>query len=154
MTIDLNPRNIKNEKIKLWKHQLKFINPHKKYADPNIPSRIQDWFDLFRKSISEKQNITLNLTNRGVAKTAEIINSDNISPEDLRAIKIAEGTKKVLAIEYNEGIKEERERNEKIIKELELKNYILELSYKNKKDIDDISNITGKNKIYIKKIIE
>ena len=113
MSIDFNPLNIKDEIIKLCGHKIVFINPNKKYDNSNITRNIQDWINLFRNSMQEdEQDIILNLNNKGISKVTEIINYKNISPEKLTEIKIAEGTKAVLALEYDAGRKEGRKQRQ------------------------------------------
>ena len=103
MIIDFNPRNLKDKRIEIWKHRLLFLNPHIKYQDPDTPKNYRDWLNLFRVSIDEKTSITLNLENKGIAKTVELIEYDKLSPETMAKMKIAEQRKAMIAIVENES---------------------------------------------------
>ncbi len=120
MVIDFNPRNIKGELIKLNNHQLKFINTSKKYNNNELPQNIQDWIDLFQKTIYKRnQSIKLNFNNKAIKKIIEIIDDQNIDAKTLTEIKQVAGKKEVLLLEYKAGIEEEKERSKKIIKKAE-----------------------------------
>jgi len=106
MAIDFDPRNPKDERIKLWNHQLLFLNPNPKYRSEDTPKNYQDWLDLFGKSINEDINITLNVNNIGIAKTLELIEYDKLDPRAMEEMKITESKKAMLSIVENEGIKE------------------------------------------------
>jgi len=87
MTMDFNPRNLKGEFIKLYEHNLVFLNPSKKYQNPDTPKNYQDWLDLLYASMKEPVNYKLNLNNKGVAKAIELINYDKLDGEFLRKMK-------------------------------------------------------------------
>jgi len=103
MAIDFDPRNPKDERIKLWNHQLLFLNPNPKYRSADTPKNYQDWLDLFGKSINEDINITLNVNNIGIAKTLELIEYDKLDPRAMEEMKITESKKAMLSIIENEG---------------------------------------------------
>jgi hypothetical protein len=103
MTIDFDPRNPKDERIKLWRHQLLFLNPNPKYRNEETPHNYQDWLDLFSKSIDEDINIVLNIKNAGIAKTIQLIEFETLDPTTLYEMKISEGKKAMISIIENEG---------------------------------------------------
>jgi len=113
MTLDFDPRNFKDERIKLWKHKLLFLNPNPKYFDEEIPKNYQDWLNLFRASIEKNISIVLNLNNKGIAKATKIAEFDNLDPTTLKEMKISESKKAMLSLEKNES-KEEGKQEEKI----------------------------------------
>jgi predicted transposase/invertase (TIGR01784 family) len=106
MSIDFDPRNPKDERIKIWQHQLLFLNPNPKYKNDDTPRNYQDWLDLFSKSIDEEINITLNVKNIGIAKTIQLIEYETLDPKILAEMKITESKKAMLSIIENEGIEE------------------------------------------------
>jgi len=108
MSIDFDPRNPKDERIKLWSHQLLFLNPNPKYRNPETPKNYQDWLDLFSKSINDDVNITLNVNNKGIAKTLELIEFDKLDPRAMEEMKISESRKAMLSIIAKEGMFEEK----------------------------------------------
>ena len=165
--IDFNPRNIKGELIKLNEHQLKFINTNRKYKNEALPSNIQDWIDLFQKTIyKNNKSIKLNLTNKAIKRVTEIIDVKNIDAKTLTRIKQAEGTKEVLVLEYKagkqegieegieKGIEKEKKRSEKIIQKAELKSKIISLKFIDNKTINEISEITNSEISYITNILK
>ncbi len=105
MSIDFDPRNLKDERIHLFDHKLLFLNPHIKYQNPDTPKNYKDWLDLFRVSIDKKINLTLNLNNKGIAKTVKIIEYNNLDAETITKMKVAEQRKAMLSIIEEEGKK-------------------------------------------------
>jgi predicted transposase/invertase (TIGR01784 family) len=103
MSIDFDPRNPKDERVKIWEHQLLFLNPNPKYKNDETPRNYQDWLDLFSKSIDEDINITLNVNNIGIAKTIQLIEYERLDPKILAEMKITESKKAMLSIIENEG---------------------------------------------------
>jgi predicted transposase/invertase (TIGR01784 family) len=89
--------------VKIWEHQLLFLNPNPKYKNDETPRNYQDWLDLFSKSIDEDINITLNVKNIGIAKTIQLIEYETLDPKILNEMKITESKKAMLSIIENEG---------------------------------------------------
>jgi len=98
MQIDFDPRNLKDERIKIWNHTLLFLNPNPKYRDPEIPQNYQDWLNLFSASIDKNINIVLNFNNKGIAKASKIIQYENLDPRILEEMKISEEKKAMVSI--------------------------------------------------------
>ena len=104
LLVDFNPRNLKNEIIDLWGHNLVFLNPHPKYQNNTTPKNYQDWLDLFALSIDKKQvSMKINLNNKGIAKAAELIEYEKLDPTTLNQMKIDSSRKAMLKIVENEG---------------------------------------------------
>ena len=127
MSIDFDPRNLKDQRISLWKHQLLFLNPNPLYMADDIPSNYQDWLDLFRVSIDQNINIILNLNNKGIAKASGLIEYENLDPKTSYEMKISEEKKAMISILENEKASEiairmikANEPIEKIVKYTEL----------------------------------
>ncbi|MCX6278184.1 MAG: hypothetical protein NT004_08810 [Bacteroidetes bacterium] len=104
MSIDFDPRNPKDERIKIWKHQLLFLNPNPKYKSDDTPKNYRDWLDLFSKSIDNDINIVLNVKNSGIAKTIQLIEYEALDPKTIAEMKISESKKAMISIIENEGI--------------------------------------------------
>ena len=143
MSLDFNLRNFDNEEIKLWGHNLKFLNPHPKYENSNTEPAYKDWLDLMRQSVQRKVSYTLNLNNPGISKAVDLIDYEHITSEELEKAKRKEGRKimrKILENQFKDKLKEkERElsRKEQLIQQknqvlkerdqaLEEKNQVLE----------------------------
>ena len=103
MTIDFNPRDLDDKIVKLWNHKLIFFNPHKDYHREDTPIKYLDWLNLFRLSIENSINITLNLNNRGIEKAAELAQMDNLNPRQRYETMIAESKKVMTAINEKIG---------------------------------------------------
>jgi predicted transposase/invertase (TIGR01784 family) len=108
MSIDFDPRNPKDERIKIWRHQLLFLNPNPKYKNEETPQNYQDWLDLFSKSIDQDINIILNIKNAGIAKTIQLIEYESLDPKTINEMKISEGKKAMISLLENEGINQEK----------------------------------------------
>ena len=101
MTLDFDLKNLKGNIIKIWGHRLVFLNPHPKYKDPSTPKNYEDWLELIRQSVQQKETYTINLNNKGIAKVVEIIDYERTTPEERRLIKITEG-KRIMKIKERE----------------------------------------------------
>ena len=103
ITIDFDPRNLDDERIKLWRHKLLFLNPNPKYKKDSTPKNYQDWLDLFSASINQKIKIVLNLNNKGIAKASKLAEYDNLDPKTIAEMKIAEEKKAMISLIENES---------------------------------------------------
>ena len=108
MKLDFNLENLKGKKIKLWGHNIYFLNPHPLYKNTDTPARFQDWLDLFQSSIEEKVDYTLNLNNPGISGAIKLIDYDKISPQELQEAKIT-ASKKAMRVFLEEKTKRELE---------------------------------------------
>ncbi|MCX6276471.1 MAG: hypothetical protein NT004_00055, partial [Bacteroidetes bacterium] len=91
-------------RIKIWKHQLLFLNPNPKYKSDDTPKNYRDWLDLFSKSIDNDINIVLNVKNTGIAKTIQLIEYEALDPKTIAEMKISESKKAMISIIENEGM--------------------------------------------------
>jgi len=104
LLIDFNPRNLNDELIKLWEHNLVFLNPHPKYKNLDTPKNYQDWLDIFASSVDKKrESISINLNNKGIAKVVELIQLEKLDPATLDQMKIDNSRKAMIKIVENEG---------------------------------------------------
>ncbi len=90
MSIDFDPRNLKDERIHIFNHKLLFLNPHPKYINPDTPKNI-------------KMAISLNLMNKGIQKTVDLIEYEKLDAETVYNMKIAESKKAMISIVEKEG---------------------------------------------------
>jgi len=104
MTIDFNPRNVKNDTIEIWKHKLVFLNPNPDYKKEYNTKNFQDWLDLFYASMEEQSNFKLNLNNKGIAKTIEIIDIEKLDYKTIEEMKISDAKKSMITIIENENL--------------------------------------------------
>lgn len=131
LTLDFDLKNLKGEIIKIWGHNLVFLNAHKKYEDLNTPKNYKDWLDLIRQSVQGKGKYTLNLGNKGIAKVVDLIDYEKTTPAERRLIKITEGRRVMKAKERAKlhNVKKELEKSKEIIEQnnqaLEQKNQAL-----------------------------
>lgn len=121
MMIDFNPRNLKDEKIEIWGHNLVFLNPNPKYNRDGVPKEYEDWLNLIYSSFQKSPaNYKINLQNKGVAKAVSLIEYEKLDPDTLAEMKKAESrkaTEQMLKDESREeGRKEGRKVTIKVIK--------------------------------------
>ena len=98
LIMEFNPKNLKGEFIKLYEHNLVFLNPSEVYHNNETPKKYQDWLDLIYASMKEPTNYTLNLNNKGIAQAVKIIDYDLLDPETLQKMKEAELKKEMEAL--------------------------------------------------------
>ena len=96
----INPKNLKGVERKIFNHELIYLNPN--YKDPSTPQNYRDWLDLIYESIHNPENPQINTQNEGVKRVTEIINYENISPEEWEEAKIEASKRKVLKLEREE----------------------------------------------------
>lgn len=162
MTLDFDLENLNGEKIKIWEHNIVFLNPHPKYEKEDTPAKYKDWLDLFQNSINENVSFSLNIRNAGIAKVVELIDYERISPQELEEAKIAASKKAMLKLIEEKGIKEGKQEAEKIIQEktqqLEEKDQQLEENKKeleqNKKVVLELAKLLKENGVPIIRIQE
>jgi hypothetical protein len=98
----LNPKNLKGYEKNLFGHNLIFLNPN--YKDESTPENYRDWLDLIYESIHNPENPTINTKKEGIKRAAELVQFENISPEEWEESKIETGKRKVLTLKYDEGV--------------------------------------------------
>ena len=117
MVIDFNPRNLKDQKIEIWGHNLVFLNPNPKYNRDGVPKEYEDWLNLIYSSFQKSPaNYKINLQNKGIARAVSLIDYEKLDPDTLAEMKKAESrkvTEQLLKDESREeGRKEGREEKE------------------------------------------
>ncbi len=107
----LDPRNLQDEVANIYGHKLIFLNHH--YRNKNTPSNYLDWLNLFYQSIHQPENYHVNMENQGVRRAVQLIEYENLSPEQMHLMKVDTQRKIVLAFEREEGRKEGIEESKK-----------------------------------------
>ncbi|MDX2246526.1 MAG: PD-(D/E)XK nuclease family transposase [Bacteroidia bacterium] len=100
----LNPKNFKGIERKIFNHELIYLNPN--YKSSQTPKNYQDWLDLIYESIHSPENPKINLDHAGIKRATEIIQFENISPEEWEMAKIEVGKQKVIQLATEERILE------------------------------------------------
>jgi len=145
----VDPRNLQDKVIPIYGHKLIYLNHH--YKNRNTPSNYRDWLDLFYESINNREKYKLNLDHQGIKKAVELIDYDNLSPENRHLMKIEEQRKVVVKLDEDrakregreEGLKEGRD-EERVLMAKKCLNEGL--------SIELISKLTGLSKEEIEKI--
>jgi PD-(D/E)XK nuclease family transposase len=101
----LNPRNLKGTEKDIFGHNLIFLNPN--YKDESTPENYRDWLDLIYESIHHPENPSININKEGIKRAAELVQFENISPDEWEQSKIDVGKRKVLSITFEEGKQEQ-----------------------------------------------
>lgn len=96
----LNPENLHGIERKLFNHQLIYLNPN--YKSRETPENYRDWLDLIYDSIHNPDNPKINLKNKGVERAIQILNYDNMTPEEMEQAKIETGKQKVILLRVEE----------------------------------------------------
>jgi hypothetical protein len=96
----LNPKNLKGIERKIFNHELVYLNPNYKGID--TPQNYRDWLDLIYESIHSPENPKINFLNKGVKRATEIIQQENISPDEWEQAKIEASKRKVIKLEREE----------------------------------------------------
>jgi hypothetical protein len=128
LLMEMNPKNLKGEPRDLFGHQFVCLNPNHRIKD--TPARIMDWLDLIYKSIHQPNAQDLNVGNDGIKKAMELIDFENLTPEERAEAKNKEAGKIVLNIERAAG---KQERNIEIAKKAIKKGF----------DNETITDLTG-----------
>ena len=106
LVTNLNPRSLGGEEVKMYNHCLTFLNPYHK--EETTPPAVRDWLDLIYQSIHAPERPTVNINNPLIQKAVNMINVDNLTPEELTARKQKESrrvmAKKIEQIGINKGI--------------------------------------------------
>ena len=98
---NLNPKNLKGIERKIFNHELIYLNPN--YKGEETPQNYRDWLDLIYESIHHPDNPDINIENEGIKRATELMNYENISPEEWEESKIEVGKRKVLTLEREQG---------------------------------------------------
>lgn len=97
----LNPKNLKDFERDIYGHQLIFLNPN--YRTNETPPDIKDWLDLIYESIHNPENPKINLSKPAIKKASELIDYNDMSPEEITASKDEEARKATLTIYEEKG---------------------------------------------------
>ncbi len=113
----LNPKNLRGVERDLFNHELVFLNPN--YRDAETPQNYRDWLDLVYESIHHPHSPHINTANEGVKRVAEIIDVEELTPEEMYEAKREVGKREVIALVKEEGKEEGKiEMQERMIRNL------------------------------------
>jgi hypothetical protein len=96
MVSDVDPRTLDGKVRKLYGHKMFFLNPH--YKDRITPPAVRDWMKLLYVSIHDQDPSDLNLENDGIKKVIEMIDTEKLSPVEIRQMKEAEGRRRAMKV--------------------------------------------------------
>jgi PD-(D/E)XK nuclease family transposase len=110
LLLNLNPKTLKGLERNIYGHQMVCLNPN--YKDTETPASIRDWLELVYQSIYNRENPILNQENLGIKRAVQLIDYEQLSPEERSEAKKTEMARvsKMKEIEYGrmEGKKEEK----------------------------------------------
>ncbi|EDN70048.1 hypothetical protein BGP_3849 [Beggiatoa sp. PS] len=106
LILDFNPRTREGKIFDFCGHQLIFLYP--RFKNSNTPASYVDWFDLILESINHPEEPSINLQKPAIKKVADLIEDDNLTPEERDAAKIAAAKEKTLSLYEQKGKKEGR----------------------------------------------
>jgi len=95
---------LKGKERNVFNHQLIFLNPN--YRDETTPLNYGDWLDLIYESIHNPKNPKINLENAGIKRVVDVVNIENLTPEEMELAKLEVSKRKVIALERDEERKE------------------------------------------------
>ena len=107
LLLEINPQNILSEKRDIYGHQFVCLNPN--YQDNFTPNHIRDWLQLIYQSIHNPSNPVLNTQNIGIKKVIELIEYDNLTPQEVAEMKNMESGRVKNLLDRAKTIKETKE---------------------------------------------
>jgi hypothetical protein len=100
LLLSLNPKTLAGLERDLFGHRLVCLNPN--HPDKDTPAQIRDWLDLVYQSIHSPERPTINESNPGVKRAADLISFENLTPEERALAKNEAGRMVVKAMMVNE----------------------------------------------------
>jgi len=88
--------DLEGKEYDVFGHKLIFLNHN--YVQDTTPQGYKDWLDLVKESIKSPKNPQVNLANEGIRKVTELIDYEQLSPEERTESKnrnAAESAKKI-----------------------------------------------------------
>ncbi|MDI9355653.1 MAG: hypothetical protein QM536_01325 [Chitinophagaceae bacterium] len=108
----LDPENLKKEKINIYGHTQVFLNPY--YVKSTTPKSIKEWLDLINGSIKDPKNYKAPPENIGIKTAVKIINEEKFDSDTWHKIKIANETRNTLLVIEEKKFREGKIKGEKI----------------------------------------
>lgn len=102
-----DPRDLHDNVVELYGHKLIFLNSF--YDNSLTPENYSDWLNLISESVKNPKDYHVNSEKESIKKAEDLIQMDNLSGEDLRLMKVAEGTKQGKAFYLHHAEKREQE---------------------------------------------
>ncbi len=90
--------------VDLFPHKLIALNPN--HRNPDTSKDIRDWLDLIYESINHPKTPSINRQNPGIAKAADLIDVENLSPEERAQQKFDEMEKETRELYEQAAAKE------------------------------------------------
>jgi predicted transposase/invertase (TIGR01784 family) len=101
MITSVDPRNLDDKVVEIYGHKLVFLNHY--YRGDNTPPNYRDWLDLIYESIHNPENYHVNLKHEGIKKVVELIEYENLTPEQLHQMKVDAQRKVVRKIDEDKA---------------------------------------------------
>ncbi len=118
-----DPRDLHDNVVELYGHKLIFLNSF--YDNSLTPENYSDWLNLISESVKNPKDYHVNSEKDSIKKAEDLIQMDNLSGEDIRLMKVAEGTKQGKAFYLHHAEEREKEcaelrvQKEKLLRETE-----------------------------------
>ena len=100
-----------HDNVPLYAHKFIALNPNHKH--PDTPQAIRDWLALIYESVNNPENPNINRQNKGIDKAANLIDMDNLTPEESEEKKKGEAAKSKRELYEEKAKQEERVNNVK-----------------------------------------
>ena len=133
----LHTENAGKDDVPIYPHRLITLNPNHKHKD--TPKQVRDWLDLMYESINNPENPNINLENPAIVRAVELIDEENLTPQELQAKKFIEMARTVKQI--NEIVAKDEERKK-----------MAKMFYKSGASVQMIMQATEFSEIEVKKI--
>ncbi|UCH98208.1 MAG: PD-(D/E)XK nuclease family transposase, partial [Candidatus Aminicenantes bacterium] len=104
MITSVDPRNLDDKVVEIYGHKLVFLNHY--YRGDNTPPNYRDWLNLIYESIHNPENYHVNLKHEGIKKVVELIEYENLTPEQLHQMKVDAQRKVVRKIDEDKAREE------------------------------------------------
>jgi predicted transposase/invertase (TIGR01784 family) len=101
MITSVDPRNLDDKVVEIYGHKLVFLNHY--YRGDNTPPNYRDWLDLIYESIHNPENYHVNMNHQGIKKVVELIEFENLTPEQLHQMKVDAQRKVVRKIDEDKA---------------------------------------------------
>ncbi|NJO15591.1 MAG: hypothetical protein HC877_07550 [Thioploca sp.] len=104
ITTSLSSITESGEELHLYPHQLHFLNPY--YLNERTPSGLVDWFQLVIESIINPKTPQINRHNKLIAKAANLIADEDLTPQEMVSLLEETGYEENLRLNREEGLVE------------------------------------------------
>ncbi len=102
-----DPRDLHDNVVELFGHKLIFLNSF--YDNALTPEKYRDWLNLVSESIQHPNNYQINRKKESIQQAEQLILMEHLDGEEVRLMKVAEGTRKGNAFYQHHAEKKEME---------------------------------------------